>query len=146
MPIRAAKPEELRTIFTLSRACGPYTKKLSEVRFIQEYFTRGEMLVITHADVIVGFALIRNLVRKPYTSIYYLGVHPTARGRGLGKRLLTHIELQSPHAEVRLGVDEDNTESQAFWKRCGFVQHDTTVTKRGSNVFQMKKEISISHG
>lgn len=140
--VRLATLEDLKEILKLSKQ-SEYTKKLSEVRYLQEYIPRKEFAVFHTgmSGVQLGFVLIRNLVRKPYTSIYYMGTRVDVRGLGIGYRLLQWVEQQSPHKEIHLGVDEANIEGQAWWARQGFQPYTTTTTKRGSIVLQLAKTI-----
>ncbi len=57
--------------------------------------------------------------------LYSVGVHPEARGAGVGRRLVAEAEralasLGCP--KVNLQVFADNAPAQAFWRRLGYGQ------------------------
>lgn len=62
--------------------------------------------------------------------IFYMGVHPDRRGRGLAAALLGHAEealraLGCP--KVELMVREDNAAVQAFYRRLGYADEPVVV-------------------
>lgn len=116
----------------------PYTKGFQDVRYVQEYYTKGHILVAEDAGELLGFVCLRHCVRQPWTTIYYLGVREDARGRKIGSKLTRYTADASPHAEIRLGVDESNAGGMAFWYRLGFQMTGAhTLNKRGGRIVQM---------
>lgn len=139
--VRIAAVEELSAILRVAKT-SPYTSKLSEVRFLREYFARQEMAAAVVRGTIVGFVLIRNLTRSPYTSLYYLGVDPDCRRGGVGKLLLQWVEEQSPWQQIRLGVDDTNMAAREFWLSQGFEATGFKRTRRGSVMVTMTKHLT----
>jgi ribosomal protein S18 acetylase RimI-like enzyme len=58
--------------------------------------------------------------------ISYLGLSPSARGRGLGRAVIDHaLSLARPHASrLELAVDARNTPAEHLYERCGFEPFD----------------------
>lgn len=69
----------------------------------------------------LGFYCVRHKVRTPSTSLYFIGVDRAFRGRGLGDRLLAHMEEHSPHPRVELNVANDNPDALRFYLARGYV-------------------------
>lgn len=97
------------------------------------HYARGEVLAAVHertvADVdevvreevaVVGFASVRHLVRRDETSLYFLGVAPELRSRGIGEVLLRYVGETSPRSLVTLNVARDNPRARSFYERMGF--------------------------
>lgn len=138
--ISLATWEDHKPILKLSKQ-SPYTKTLGDVRYIQEYYAKGWMLKAEQRGEIVAFACIRHCLRNPYTTIYYLGVTESCRGKGVGRRLEMEIENNSPHEEIRLGIEEDNKQGQAFWIALGFVASGgITTAKSGKRIHEFRKQ------
>ena len=134
--------EDHKEILKLSRQ-SPYTKTFGDVRFVQEYYTKGWIFKASQGGKIVGFACIRHCVRSPYTTIYYLGVSDSYQGRGVGRRIEREVEKSSPHEEIRLGVEEENESGQEFWRRLGFVvSGKVTTTKSGKQIHEFVKKLT----
>lgn len=68
-----------------------------------------------------GFYCVRHKVRTPATSLYFIGVDQAMRGRGIGGRLLAHMEEHSPHPRVELNVANDNPDALRFYLARGYV-------------------------
>lgn len=83
-------------------------------------FSSGMVIKAMVANKIVGFACFRHLIRKPYTSVYFMGVTKDFRRSGIGKKLLLHIVKNSPRKAVRLLVDNDNDTAVKFYKSLSF--------------------------
>lgn len=136
MRIVAANYSDHKELLKLARQ-SPYTKGFADVRYVQEYYERDWILRTWN---MAAFACIRHCVRSPWTTIYYLGVAPEARGKGLGAAMVREISLRTPHGELRCGVDEANLEGQAFWKAMGFRRFGlATTNKKGGRIIQLRK-------
>lgn len=117
-----------------------YTRGFADVRYVQSYYEAGWIGAATYDGDVVGFVCIRHCIRNPWTTIYYLGITKRLRGRGLGKRLLDWVEAETPHEELRLGVDESNVGALAFWEGQGFSPLGVfTSNKAGGKIWQMAK-------
>lgn len=71
---------------------------------------------------LVGFICIRHLVRKAYTSLYYVGVDIDHQRDGVGGQLLNWVWNTSPHKEIRLKCQKDNAVALDFYDRHKFVK------------------------
>ncbi len=73
-----------------------------------------------------------NALRPNQMELTYIGVAPTARGRGLGKRLLTaflEASRAAGYASVALSVETDNPAAIALYTNGGF--HITKTFQEG---------------
>jgi ribosomal protein S18 acetylase RimI-like enzyme len=80
-----------------------------------------ETYVATEDKEIVGFVLLD--VRGPFRGyIHLLCVMPEWRNRGIGERLIRHVEQRvfREHPNVFLCVSSFNRAAQRFYKRMGF--------------------------
>lgn len=78
-------------------------------------------LVLKYEDVIAGILLVISREDEEYISV--VAVHPSYRGKGLAKALLTKgiKELQSIGTEtISIGVDVVNTPAVQLYKKFGF--------------------------
>lgn len=122
--VRRAELEDHDKILAIGKM-SPYTKGVSNPMFLDPAsYDKGWVAVAevvkNNRAVIVGFVVVRNLVRKPYTSLYYVGVHEEARSRGIGERLVEWAYEQSPHQRVRLICEKENERAHEFYERVGY--------------------------
>lgn len=59
---------------------------------------------------------------KPCVWIEDLYITPAARGRGLGKKMLAHIERQNPGALFRLEAEAENEGAVRLYRRLGYTE------------------------
>lgn len=139
-----ADVQDHKGITKLSKS-SPFTKGFGDIRFIQEYYTKGWVFKCNRLGVLAGFLILRHCTRQPWTTIYYAGVDPGCRRKGIGVSLLDYVEKTTPHSQIRLGVEEINKEGILFWKANGFeeLMQDgvavTTSNKAGITILQMVK-------
>lgn len=124
--IRQAELDEHDRIVKIG-ATSPYTKGVSNPMFLDEKSYEKGWVAVAEARIpesskstLLGFVVVRNLVRKPYTSLYYVGVHPAARSKGIGEKLVQWAYEQSPHDRVRLIVEQENERAHSFYENMGF--------------------------
>lgn len=73
-------------------------------------------------DEIAGFTCVRHRKRQPLlTTLYFIGVDPRMRGRGVGKMLLDDMHESSPHSTFELKVSHDNPDALRFYQREGYL-------------------------
>jgi ribosomal protein S18 acetylase RimI-like enzyme len=80
-----------------------------------------EAYVAINNKTVAGFALLD--IRGPFRGyIHLLGVMPEWRNRGIGAKLIQHVEQRvfREHPNVFLCVSSFNREAQRFYKRMGF--------------------------
>lgn len=122
--LREVRPDDLEALYGLDQLCfepGISYSRAEIRRFLGLASARG--VVAQEGDTLAGFA-IGYLPRPGAGHILTLDVHPSWRGRGIGRRLLS--ELISGLAErgarrVALEVDVGNSGAIAFYRRLGFV-------------------------
>jgi ribosomal-protein-alanine N-acetyltransferase len=126
--IRRATREDWPAVTAIAKT-SPYTKGVTNPRVVAaDTIERGELAVCVADGEVVGFVAVRHLVRKPYTSLHYVGVHPEWRSRGVGERLVRWAWKHSPHKTVRLLCEVANKPAHKFYKRMGFKE-----VRRGAN-------------
>jgi ribosomal protein S18 acetylase RimI-like enzyme len=82
-----------------------------------------QVIVASENDEPVGFAILdpRGVAGAPY--LKSVGVRPDARGRGVGSRLIAHVEAvcrQQGGRDVFLCVSSFNVRARALYERLGF--------------------------
>lgn len=128
MKIRKAKLSDKPGIIEVAKQ-SKYTKGVSNPMFMPDTaFPKGEVAVAIHKDKVIGFTAIHNLVRKPYTSLYYVGVDEKYRSKKVGEQLVKWVMDQSPHSYIRLICEVENERAHKFYERLGF-----SFTGEGSN-------------
>ena len=92
--------------------------------------TRGAVLVTEEEDgVLQGFALARATLDE--AELLTIAVHPTAQGRGIGRRLMARLtETLAARGVTRLHLEvaADNAAARALYAACGLVE---TGRRRG---------------
>ncbi len=83
-----------------------------EEQLAQVYFPQVELVVATLDDRPVGFAGVAG------TSLEMLFVHADARGRGIGRALLSHVI--TTHDVRTVDVNEQNQPGVGFYRHQGF--------------------------
>lgn len=86
-----------------------------------DYLPNRPLLVaIDRHDQPVGFMGING------HEIESLFIHPTSRGRGLGRAFIEEASAQSPHLEV--AVNAQNSQAVAFYEAVGFTAYASSPT------------------
>lgn len=135
MRIRLGTPQDLDGIKRIMKQSKHLRGTTSPMFLGKDIYERKELAVAEHKGRLYGYVLIRNLVRKPWTSLHYVGVDESARGRGLGKRLVNWTMRQSPHGLIRLICSKDNIEAHKFYKSMDFVQLGEGANKAGEEYY-----------
>ena len=91
-----------------------FTKGLSGVIGLEDYYQKEWIGVDQNIN---GFVCLRHLVRKPYTSIYYLGVRPEGMGQGIGRALIEWAKATSQHREIVLLSEKENRKALNFYHK-----------------------------
>ncbi|MEH3115411.1 GNAT family N-acetyltransferase [Pedobacter terrae] len=80
---------------------------------LNEYFDQVQLYAITVAEKVMGFIGINE------ESIQMLFIHPDARGKGLGKKLIDFAKQE--HGTYMVDVNEQNEQAVGFYEKLGFV-------------------------
>lgn len=81
---------------------------------------------------LVGFVNFKHLQRKPFSSIYYMGVDPNHRRQGVGGKLVQWVMDTSPHKIIQLTCYNANEAAQKFYHRLGFRVIEDSFDKHGN--------------
>lgn len=132
MKVRAATLADRDEIIRISKQ-SKFTKGVSNPMFMDtKSFEKGEVGVAVSATRgIVGFTAVHHLVRKPYTSLYYIGVDDRFRSRAVGERIVQWVIDSSPHGRIRLICELENPRAHAFYDRLGFSRVGQGANKAG---------------
>lgn len=101
-----------------------------------------EVYVAVSEKSVVGFVLLD--VRGPFRGyVHLLGVMPEWRNRGIGAKLISHVEQRvfREHPNVFLCVSSFNRAAQRFYKRMGFKRVGTIpdYIVKGHSEYLMRK-------
>lgn len=80
---------------------------------LNEYFDQVQLYAIEVEEKMMGFIGING------ESIQMLFIHPDARGKGFGKRLIDFA--RKAHHVYMVDVNEQNEQAVGFYKKLGFV-------------------------
>lgn len=73
---------------------------------------------------VVGFTCARRLIRKPQTSLYFIGITTKWRNKGVGTKLMNDLEKRSNHEwsdkSIRLKVTPTNHNAVDFFLHRGY--------------------------
>lgn len=118
----AARDWDHDEIMVIARQ-SPYTKDFSNRIYSSEEMYNKDWIGVAYehdSEYIAGFVCVRHLVRRPYTSLYFLGVDKNHKRQGVGTALLKWVIDETPHKEIRILVANKNREALRFWKAKGF--------------------------
>ena len=73
-------------------------------------------------EEIIGFVIGDRRARKDVGWVASIGVHPTYRRRGIGRRLLAACEQQLGSARIRLSLRRSNEQALALYRQLGYAQ------------------------
>lgn len=92
-------------------------------RFVPELWRLGQVPGESEAAVVL---LLSDVPDRDVWEVVYLGLTPSARGRGLGRVAIAHaLELARPHApRLELAVDIRNHPATRLYESMGFVPFD----------------------
>ena len=123
----------LHYIERIGKQPGPMLENYAEV------IQRRQVHVATDGSAILGV-----LVLEPTAEGFYLdnvAVHPDARGRGVGRRLLELAEMEAQrqgYDSIYLATHEMMTENRALYARVGYVEYDHRVVNGFPRIFFRK--------
>jgi ribosomal protein S18 acetylase RimI-like enzyme len=134
--IRVARPADDPLVVALSKL-DRFTRDLTAVyaRADLDTFYENRSVLLGYVRnprsiTAVGFLYGRHLVRRPYSSLYYMGVDPEARSHGVGRAMVSLFLSHSPHGCIQLVCDEPNPANE-FYARVGFQRIGEGASKKG---------------
>lgn len=86
-------------------------------------FQPHRWLAINHNGALAGCILLGESPLRSALEVVYMGVHPDARGQGIGKRLVSkcvHLAQSEGFERVTLAVDARNTPAVSIYHQFGF--------------------------
>jgi ribosomal protein S18 acetylase RimI-like enzyme len=116
--IRPARFEEHAAIMRVAKQT-KWTKDFSNALMFSsaEHYAKGWVLAALLSDTIVGFASYRVKVRQPETVLYFVGVDPKWRGRGIAWQLIERVMERSTHKKLTLKCARDNPVATEFYRK-----------------------------
>jgi ribosomal protein S18 acetylase RimI-like enzyme len=112
-----------------------FTRDLTAVftrQNLAEFYANKSVILIMEkrSHELAAFLYGKHLVRRPYSSLYYMGVDPRHRGTGLGRILVERFAKDSPHGCVQLVCDDVNPTND-FYRHMGFSVIGSGASKKG---------------
>ncbi|MGX5915051.1 GNAT family N-acetyltransferase [Aliidiomarina sp. Khilg15.8] len=123
MQIRPARREDAHHLHALEQACFTYDQiGLRNFRYL---LNRPSARVVVAAEdaELLGYAIILMRSNSRYWRLYSMASAPQARGRGVGKQMLTFLINQAREAQakgLRLEVKCDNLGAINLYRQLGF--------------------------
>lgn len=131
-----AEHDKLLELFKTSKWTNAFGHMMfSDVKMYEKGWIR---CAVTSAGNIVGAYCVRHKVRDPETSLYFITVHPIAKGVGVGHTLLVDLKERCPNKRIILNVGKVNKEAVDFYDREGFVIENDQALK--GTAFKMSLE------
>ncbi len=123
---RRARPEDAAATLDLQRQLFPTDPNVLVAEDFSADKTDGPIIIIAAQDTeILGFCVLRDRSKRPWTSIDFVGVAESGRGKGIGRELLACTFAAASRPVVRLFVAAQNTAARALYKRLGFMHTGT---------------------
>ena len=131
-------------ITVLTWAHHPSVKRLSHMDMVTRgldnrlfWWGYGEGCVggVMDGEECLGMILIHHMKRRPYSTVYFVMVHPERRGRGYGTALLDWALQRSPHSALLALCSEQNAAGQRYYARQGWADVTSATTKAGHRAF-----------
>ena len=128
LSLRTLRPEDLPEALALwSVAEGVSVAEGDSLAELTAYLARNPHAsqAAHRGGTLVGAVLAGDDGRRGY--LYHLAVHPSQRGQGLGRELVSRalaVLRERGLKRVLILVARDNSDGQAFWSRCGWEDMD----------------------
>ena len=88
---------------------------------IRQWYKEGVVAkAVNRKGEILGFICAKHLIRKPHTTVYYMGVEASQHGKGVGRALINWALRTSPWGKIQLVCEEGNEAGSKFYDRLGF--------------------------
>ncbi|TVP59248.1 MAG: GNAT family N-acetyltransferase [Halomonadaceae bacterium] len=147
MPLRAATPSDLDALVTLENAAFD-SDRISRRSFSR--FLKHDLHLLSvctgSGEELLGYGLLLRRRGTSLTRLYSLAIAGEARGQGIGRQLLEHLEAAA-EAQIcrfiRLEVRGDNRHAIALYDSAGFSLLGTLkgYYEDGGDALQMEKQL-----
>lgn len=144
--LRPATRDDLDALLEIEERCFS-TDRMSRRSFARFVDSPGDALwVLTEDGSVAGYFLMLFHRATLLARLYSIAVHPNARGRGFGRRLLDRaldIARERQRHHVRLEVREDDGRTIAMYEAAGF-QHTGRVAdyyEDGTSALRMERAV-----
>jgi ribosomal protein S18 acetylase RimI-like enzyme len=151
LQIRAAGLEDLEELLALEQACFQ-GDRISRRQF-RYLLTRGNArtLVATdpHIPRLLGYVMVLFSRGTSLARLYSIAVSASARGRGVGRRLVEAAEAAArdkASADLRLEVRRDNTASLALFRQMGYREFGTIEDYYEDHMGALRLQKSLAPG
>lgn len=124
MTLRDARPSDLDALLALENACYPPNQAYSREEY-RYALTRAKAvnLALEEDGALVGFIGAFHHRSHRLGHVYTVNVHPTQRGRGLGRALMSACEERLRALGMRacvLEVNVENADAMRLYEKCGY--------------------------
>lgn len=149
--LRSATVEDIAAILELETVSFSRAEEKFGRRQVQSLITNPHAFVVVAESDNKVFGWAAGLLRRHHASnsgrLYAVAVHPNARGKGIGKRLVNHILLSfAMHGARRifLEVNAENQEAINLYHKLGFTDQKYLVDYYGPGYhgLRMMREIT----
>ena len=146
MLLRPATPADVPRVTELVRAAyGHYVERIGMLPgpMTEDYerVIRDARVTVAERDGTIVGVVVLNVTDEGFV-IENVAVHPSQRGRGLGRALLELAEAEAVRAgfdAVHLYTHEQMTENLAWYSRIGYVEYDRRSQDDAPLVYMRKR-------
>lgn len=123
--LRPARADDLDALCDLELAC--FEGDFFSRRQLQHLLTRAHAstwIAVAADGAALGYGMLLFRRNSPNARLYSFGVHPDARGAGVGWRLLERLEQEAKERDINkmiLEVRADNRAAMRLYRRAGFL-------------------------
>lgn len=142
--IRSAKPSEIDTILTITKACAKkminqgiyqWNEHYPSKKTFENDIKKGELFVLQETSEIIGTIVISTFKDEEYKEIQWLSnqenalyihrlaVHPNFQGKGYAQKLMRYAEnyaKENQFSSIRLDTFSQNNRNQKFYEQRGY--------------------------
>jgi ribosomal protein S18 acetylase RimI-like enzyme len=124
MRVRPYRSDDLPQVVTLWQACGltrPWNDPATDIAFCVQSPQAGLLIANDEGGQVIGTAMVGHDGHRGW--VYYVAVHPTQQGTGLGAALMAQAEAWLKARGVpklQLMVRESNAQARGFYEKLGY--------------------------
>jgi ribosomal protein S18 acetylase RimI-like enzyme len=135
MQIRPYQPEDQAQVIVLWQACGltrPWNDPATDIDFCVNSPTASLLVGCESPQgAIVASAMVGHDGHRGW--VYYMAVHPSQQGSGLGARLMKEAEAwltERGVPKLQLMVRDSNAQARGFYERLGYKTEPVVTLSR----------------